>query len=372
MILRSTALGLALATCFGFAAPARAQRDLEPSIIESGALSDADKTEIRQFLTGLTPELTGEPVRIKASRERIVRQLRAQGTGSQPSIAFRLEYARQLLPVVEPLIVNEGDLIAANALIIAGELGVPAASPILERGLADKRPPVRYGAAFGYKRLFERLIQGSPALTSKQATDALGTVVGAIPGEIDTKVIEGLLRALEAGAKVPAEQVKDLRSSSVSALATTMGARAAADAGGGERANNKLDLSRALLRASQIAHDALTRVHMDKNEPQLPTQSLVDVGGLSGDILAYVRARLAAPDLASDERDRLTALTKSAESVYHFTNEALGGPLRDPALGSLLDAGDTTGFSKAVVDLIGPSGPLTTAPFGYADDRFVR
>ncbi|HYE01675.1 MAG TPA: hypothetical protein VD963_00425 [Phycisphaerales bacterium] len=345
-----------LTACLVGLAPAAAlaQRDLPPEIVRGSDLSAVQTQQLGAYVAQHAPGLSGDQVQVKRARLALLAPLKE----SQVSISFRLAYARALVPVLEPLLKHQNDLVAVNALQIAGELGTPDSPVLLAQGLTDGRAPVRYGAAFGHRRLFEVLASGTPALTPKQAIDAAGAVARVLAGETDAHVMEGCERALEAAARVPEAQLRGVRAEAVGMLARQIGERARGMSG-----TAPAEFAGVLTRASKIASDAITLAHMDKNEPPLPPPTLAEVGRMAGAILLSARARLAAGEVPERVRAALAQVVSAAEAAYFFAHSALGERPENRDLAGMVSGARDEDFAKAVEALAGAGGVLSRPPF---------
>ena len=82
------------------------------------------------------------------------------------TVDFRIRYTAALVPVLEPLLSDKSDLVASNAVLIAGELATPGGVEKVVQVFADSRPTVRFSAAYAAQRTFENLMppRGQPVL----------------------------------------------------------------------------------------------------------------------------------------------------------------------------------------------------------------
>ena len=177
---------LAVCAALGLARPAEAQRALTQEIVESANLTQGDRDRIRTHVESNRSGLTGDETAIRRARTELVEPM----ISGRPSVAFRIEYSRALEPVLQPLITDSRDIVAANALQVLGELATPGSTSLLVRGLSDPRPSVRYAAAFGYQRLFWNLKHATPALSQNDAVVAWARSAGS-GTEADLYVLEG-------------------------------------------------------------------------------------------------------------------------------------------------------------------------------------
>lgn len=334
-----------------------------PAMAESITLSQADKDKLRACVESNKEGLAGDADQIKRAR-------RAVGgifdSGANISVSFRIEMARVLIPVLKPLIADKRDIVAANALQLAGEVATTDSIPLLTEGLASKNPAVRYGAAYGFKRLFDQLRSSSPAFNRSEALAACNAVAAAVAGEKDARVLEGYARALEAAAIVPSEkeQIAGLRAAAVAAVAKEFGARLRAkDAGS--------DLAAAAIRAGSVLRDAATNQRVGADEPPLPQATLKEVAGMGGDLIAFANRHVQAGNLVEADRAALAGVADVGYSVYFFAAGAMKTTqVKEEEFSTPIREEKDKDFAQKAAKFIGPDGALTKAPFSFSAERF--
>lgn len=336
-------------------------RCISPATVQSASITDAQRQEIQRCVEQQKAGLSSEdPKAIQRARDQLEQALLEPGV----SISFRIEYTRQLLPVLNDLAKNQRDIVAANALHLAGELATPAASDLLRgaalgTGLRDPRAAVRYAAAYGLKRTFEQVEASSSVFQVTDAENAIKDLGAAIAAEKEPHVLEGFARAMDAAAAISDSKLRGVRVAAVRVLATEMGKRA--------QAATTLEIGPALIRSGQVLRDTMT----DPQEPRLPDAVLKEVGAYGGDLLAIVSRVLKGPDAAGTDRGELAAVVATGENAVFFAASNLGrSQEQDPSLVQSVRSGNDAAYFQAADKIIGAKGVLTQPPFGLPAKRF--
>ncbi len=333
---------------------------LRPATVTSSDLSQEQKDEIKQFVDANKDGLKGEALAIKKSRNSLLEPLK----NPQVSVAFRLEYTRQLSGVVRPLLADKSEVVAVNAMRVTGELATASSVDILAEGLKDKRAGVRYSAASGFENTFKAIQRTVPALGGAQVLKMVDTVQAALQTEQDARVMEGLALALQEASRIPTDRVEGMRDAGVKALAKAVIAKTADRKVGPEA-------DAAFRRAVLAIRTAVTNPNI--NEPQLQDSTLRSAAEMAGDLLALVYERLKSE--APDGVDANMALMVSeAEKAIFFVQPLLSANAapKEFKLAELVQQGDANGYRQKALEVIGPNGILTTSPFGFKDDRFIK
>ncbi|MCW5766330.1 MAG: hypothetical protein KIT68_10190 [Phycisphaeraceae bacterium] len=332
------------------------------SNIDSGA-----RAAIAAHIDQHRPGLSGDDLAIKAARSAILRPLQC----NEVSLQFRVEYAKALLPVIDPLTQDTRDQVAANALRIAGELATTNALPLIARGLKDQRSAVRYAACYGAGRVFDALRMPdtvSAAAVGAADVDALLADLAALfASEKDPAVLDGCALAFAGATTVAAGKIKsyDARSQAVVTFCNAAGARAKSLKGSSADAP-QLPV---MLRAATSVRNAL--ITAGGSGQTLTNPALVAAGGLSGDMLALVARALKGSDKDKLDRATLEGLVRAAEAAGSLSRQLLrvSGP---PAnLGEAVKSGRDDQFLRDVLAIIGDGGVLTKSPFDFPRDRFA-
>ena len=196
-------------------APAQVAQPPEAAVAAADSLSAAQVEQMQAFVAARSAGLTGDATEIKRTRDDLLRPLQ----GSRVSVAFRLEYAKQIAPALEKAVSSGSEQQVVNALRIAGELAAPRGMGLLTKALADARPAVRYGAAFGIARFLDASGRTGPAASPDQLADLTKALTNQAKAEKDPLVFDGLVLGLAAAVKVPEAAVKGLRAPAMTALA---------------------------------------------------------------------------------------------------------------------------------------------------------
>jgi hypothetical protein len=371
--IRRTVLLPRLAACallVGVAAsPAMAQLSIPDAVLTSPRLSDDDAKVLQAYIDKYKANLDKDADRnaVKVARNYLVEPLANPGV----SVDFRIRYSGQLITVLDPLLKSTSDFVASNALQILGELATPGAVEKIVPMLADKRPTVRFSAAYACERVFENLMPNrSPGLTSTQATGLVDAVTARIAAEDDANVAQELVSALEAAAAIPAAALKDVRSAAVASAARSVAARAKGMDGKESLAAGWRGV---LWRANRLTRTALTQAPASATEPKLSDEATKQAGALAGHTLALVLRRMQAGIASPDERDMLAKIAALAEATYYFTHSARGGTPNPQGykLDKLVGDLDAAKYEAGAMEIIGPNGALTSPAFGFPDDEFV-
>lgn len=330
---------------------------LGAAIMTSSDLTQPQKDEIRKLVDANKEGLRGDPAAIKRSRNALLEPMKEP----QISVAFRLEYTRQLSTVLRPLITDAREVVAVNALRLAGELATATSVEMLSDALKDKRAGVRYAAAAGFESTFQSLRRTVPALGGAQASRAIATLEQALLAETDPRVLEGLTLAMQEASKIPKAQVEGMRDVSTLSLARAVSAKAA-DRTIGAWADP------AFRRAVLAVRTTVTNPNI--NEPELQATTLRQAAGMAGDLLALAAERMKS---AGNGDADLALMVNEAETAIFFISGKLGVTnAKEYKLHELVAQGKAAEFLRQVQQLIGPNGVLTSQNFGFADDHFTK
>src|SRR5258705_12339037 len=132
---RTSLAAAAWAFALAGAAPwGAAQSCFPPELTES---SQPDVGKIKQCVDSQAAGLAGDPDQIKKSRNQLSAPFEAP---ARTSVKFRIEVGRLLSPVLGPLTADkQRDVVASNALQLAGEVGTVECIALLPAGLKDDR-----------------------------------------------------------------------------------------------------------------------------------------------------------------------------------------------------------------------------------------
>ncbi|MFN0012440.1 MAG: hypothetical protein ACKVS8_12445 [Phycisphaerales bacterium] len=277
----------------------------DASVAAAESLAPAQEEQIKAFVAARGPGLMGDASEIKRTRDDVLKPLQA----NRVSVAFRLEYAKQVGPVLEKTVAEGNEQQVVNALRIAGELAAPRSIAMLKKALADPRQAVRYGAVFGIARFFDATGRTGPAASADQLADLIKSLAAQAAKEADPIVLDGHTLALGAAVRVPESAVKDVRGPALAALAKIGDDRAkalAADSG-------KARLVEMLFRICGIARGALT----DIQQGNLPATTTAACGSMAASILAACDELAKAPDPGVPS-NAVSQLKAAAAAVQDF------------------------------------------------------
>jgi len=179
-------LAVALATALAAAAPA--QTTITPG--ESSA------SRVAQFVSDRLAQLdSGHPASLRQARRDLLKPLRDPKADS----SFRFQYNAALQQAgLARLASGPDELVAINAIIIAGELATQYSATILERASRDDRPAVRYEAARSTGVMLRAIASGSAAIPANQVDAIFHHLEGLFSIEDNVNVVDALILACNA------------------------------------------------------------------------------------------------------------------------------------------------------------------------------
>jgi len=361
---------------------ARAQGGLPPEIWRSPSPPGSESVaQIKKFITERSSDLAAqdsvnigaaEATRIKRARQDLLQPL----ADPQVSAPFRLEYGKQLEPLLSKLAADKRDMVAINALLIAGELATEHGVSVLEKQAGAKDPVVRYTAARGVGLTFEAIQRSAPALTPDRVERMIKGVGERLAAETDPRVLDTLSRALVAASKISQQNFQSIPATALTELGLRLGSRLKV---------NPDKVSIPALLDTALTAGVAQREALSNPATRLPDGARREAGAFAGDLLALIaRAIKAGKDLSPVQSDDLEE-TKSAkvqsrvlpaqavalaEAIIALASD---GAYKDQHLGDLVKPamnGDDAKFLVGAGQLIGPDGVLTKPPFGVSADRF--
>ncbi len=214
---RLLALGAAL---FMPLAGAFAQNAIPEELLRKQEIGDADRQIIRTYVELNKGGLAGTAADIKKSREALVTPLEKLGGVSVP---FRVAYANALIEAggIEKLAANkDNDLIATNALRIAGQAATGNTLKVILDGLKDTRPQVRYAATVAARAAFTAA-KTNPALSADERYRALKALGDIASTDTVKEPVDGAFQAM-----IAAREIADNRSPALEQLTAAAGKRA--------------------------------------------------------------------------------------------------------------------------------------------------
>ncbi|MFZ4573440.1 MAG: hypothetical protein ACOYN0_03520 [Phycisphaerales bacterium] len=356
------ACAAALAAASAVGGPAFAQC-IPAEVVERISLTAEDEQKLAECVAANSAHLgDSKPELVRADRTALLQPLE----NKKASASFRVKYAKALLPVITPLAGNSNDIVACNALIIAGDLATDSAADLVKRHTDGPVSSVRYQAAYAARRTFETMTVGSPAITPTKGSELLTVIEGRLGSETDALVVDALIRAALEAAKVD-----ELRNQAISTVSKGVQRLVAAGVGGE-------GIPQAMLESCVVACTGVRAIIALPNV-SVSREATLAAGGLGGDLLSGVSVAVS--------RQRLTLTGNDPAREVH-AQAALAGETLVLLVAKKLDAsfaagpkeagkslreGTTEGDAKFLVgaaDIIGPRGILLQKPFDFAANRF--
>lgn len=151
-------------------------------------LSSAQLHQLQTFVESLAARLlNGTDLEVAQARQALINPL-----ASNPSDIFVRAYAAGLLPTLDRAVRSDRLLVKINALVIAAALPDPTLAPVVELGLADSAPAVRYQAV----RALEQLARRAAADTSADSTALAAKLLQALQPLLTKPQPQQLWRAI--------------------------------------------------------------------------------------------------------------------------------------------------------------------------------
>jgi len=345
--------------------PAAGLCRIDPGVRRRVDLSSSDRNAIDTCVSSLIAAMSEpESRRLREARSRLLEPL----DDADASVPFRLTYADNVLRHVRPLVASQRDELAINAARILGELATGDSLAALELMLNDQREAVRFTAAAGFERAFNRVSRtAQPLVRADRVAAALIPLERIAATDPSPFVVDAAMQALaeatRLGTAAPAGAAGNfgaVRVDAVAAISRAAGAWAAS-----------CDASEAhalpILRGARAVRDALIQV--GPNIQPLDRRTLTDAAGFAGDILTFARCRIC-DNCPAVDREALRTATTLAETILDRTSQGLGGPARTSRLAQHIERNEDDRFCQAVERLLSPNGELTSAPFNFPADRF--
>jgi hypothetical protein len=361
MRLRSILTMLALLCVVVPATRSLAQAEIPKEVIEAVTLQPDQVTSIEKFINDRLSGLSNsDPLAIKKNRDELLRPFR----NPQASVAFRKAFSDKIVPELRKLGGNEKDLIAVNAIRIAGEIATSDAASVLEERLADKRVAVRYAAVNGLERTLTAVAnpRATPAITAQRVDELIGSL-GKIVSDpaAGPEIVNAAARALMQSMTITRNGFTNTRSSAFRTLSEGISTLAQKGADG--------PMANVLLLAVQSSQKAVA-----DNAPGmvLAGDSLKQSGGLGGQLLSWAYCQLKAGKLPPGSEARKTAslIVGISENVVILSTQKAGGDQAAPAnLGKDLEQGNDKAFVANLAKVI---GLLNAPPFNYPPDTFLK
>lgn len=368
---------LAVSTC---PTQAIAQVGLDAAVVSASPLSAADKVLVEKYVKERLPDLKGggtdsakEAAAVKKARTELTAPLLMQTV----SVPFRQEYSQLLIgEKLADLVKDKKDIVAINALRLAGETAASEMLPLITGQLADERTAVRYAAGYASQRLFEQCTppNRSPAVTMDSLVELVGKISARLASEKEPLVSDMLVRALFSATLFDKPKSEAVRAAAIKAMCEGLSAMLK-----NAKFSDKTTLGSIVGIASEL------RTIMPARGAQWTAEERKHVMGLAGDMVSWVAKRVAATELetnpndapavvAQKKEDRKTALpiVRLAEALLLETQKAEGVAAPRPiALADNFEIGDNTHdarFTAAFEGVI--TDVLAKKPFEFPVSRF--
>ncbi len=348
-------------------APALAQADrLADDVVTTIVLNDTQKRAIADFAAAHTPNLSAqEPQTVAKARAALVEPL----GNARVSAATRLEMSRVLVDPVGRLVSDQREIVAINAVIIAGELATEPATQVLVAALNDQRPTVRYQSAYALGRTFESIRTSAPAIRADRALALIDALQARLAIETDGLVVDAIVRALIDAGRIDRQDFSQVPPAAVIALSKGMAASI-------KRQGNKVaegGLIDAYIRAGLGLRDILAA-------QRLPDPAVRAAAELGADLIAHavrVVEQKALPNQDPAVRSRYARVAAVGETVVLFVGTRLDPTLTFASrqIGDKLQQGTTGGDAAFAVDargIVGSNGLVTKPPFSFPGNRFLE
>ncbi|QOJ00098.1 MAG: hypothetical protein HRU70_06195 [Phycisphaeraceae bacterium] len=351
---------------------------LPPEVVSSSSVTSSQRDAIREHVSKHLPEIAGgEPDKVRRARAELVGMF---FRGDDVSVSFRQAYAAELTgQKLADLARSENDLVAINALRIAGDVASSETLDIVEAHLGSSRSAVRYGAVAAAQRTLDQVRERFPAVTADRAAGLAATLGARLADEKDPLLADALTRALQSAAGVTRERYESVRAAGITELCRALSARLKTM----ESRDEDALVINSVVRAGLFLRDDLSA-----NGATMPERLKVDAAGLGGDMLAWVAKQITGRKLpqvsggddeptAKQKRDsRAAAINVAAagEGVLFFAARGLNvtGVTQTNFKAELEKASsfEDARYVEAVRAIAGPGGLLTKPPFQFQASRF--
>lgn len=351
------------------------QTTLDSGAISANPLSAAQADNVSAFVKERVADLrSGDPERVRRARNDLTQPM----LEAQASVSLRQTFAQALTgEKLADLAKDKNEVVAINALRIAGEVATPEMFDIIRAQLGENRSQVRYAAAFAAQRSFQQIAPASRgvAATANDLTDLIGAIGKRLAGEKETLVFDVLARGLVDAVRIDRPRYESVRPAAMSELATALGAKIK------DLKPTDTDTIDTLLSVTTQLRDELSR-----NGAKMPEASRNAAAVLGGQTLAWIGRQASAnvyPQIGRNEdkdvqakkkadRKHVVDLARVAESVVIFAAAGAGQNVPAANLGDALDQATREGdarfleqFRERIV-----VGVLTKAPFNASADTF--
>lgn len=338
---------------------AMAQAEIPVDIIQGTTLTEEQKQVIDKFIAQRLPDLSSsDPAVMKKSRDELLRPFR----NTQISVAFRQSFSDRIVGELDKNAGNAKDLIAVNALRIAGDVATGGTSTLLEKKLSDSNDAVRYAAVNGLERTMEAVGTRNSAIPANRVQDLvskLGDVTSDARSTPD--VVDAGLRALRRAMEInkPGFDIRPL------AYRTLTGAV-------GKLCERPESPVKQMLRAGQIIRDPLT---VNNGPLELKGDSLTQAATASGQLLSWCHCQIKKGRMPVDKpelRGEAAQIVKVAENAIVLASNKSGKQTLPQNLGE--EFGKATADTDRVFfqNLLKVLNPLNDPPFNIKPETFLQ
>lgn len=324
-----------------------AQSSLPDELVRRNDISADDRQAIKALVDAHKSGLSGGTIEIKKSRDVLLAPLEKDGV----SVPFRVAYANALIESgeIDKLAANkDNDLIAANALRIAGQSATGNTLKIVIDALKDTRPQVRYAATVGARAAFNAARNNS-ALSPDEVSRAMRALSDVATTDAAPEPADGALQAL-----VAARDIQGNRSLAVERLTEAAGTTALTAIKSGK----PIDLTPLLRVATPIQHDV---VEVQKLTPAAKK----GVATFAAQLLLAVDAQWK----DGDPDPSAVQAARTASTILALAASNMAGQEVTIRVGELVTAGKQEQFHQALARLVGPGGLLQSPPLSIAPDK---
>lgn len=301
---------------------------------------------------------SGDADEIKRGRDAVLSLLRERTI----TVPRRQEISDRLAPALSRLVADERDLVAINALRIAGELATGSAAEMLEKCLGERRTAVRYAAVTASGRIFEVMRESPPAIAPERAGRLVRRLGEVVAGDAVPEVMDAAVRALMAAMRLERAEHRGLAKQALATLGEQVSRRV--------RQMGKLadeaPLLPAILRACQAQRDLLLAVQAGVAEDPETVRQVVT---LCGHALTYVMRTV--DQLSGTGEDTWAAargIAAVAETAFIAGARHLGGTFPAANLRDQLRPGNERAFFQAALAAI---NALHLPPFNLPANTFA-
>lgn len=309
-------------------------------------LSAADQQAIATFVQGHAPKLaSADPLEVREAREAILSPLERRG---EVSVAFRVQLANRMMETLRENAKSNNDHVAINALRLAGEVATSNTLEILEAGLNDTRPAVRYAACFGLSRLYAAAARGQ-AYSDDEALRSVRKLVQIASSDPSSEVVDGAVVALSQ-ARTTTTKDKKVRPEATRGVIEA-GSKLALEA---IKASRPVSMN-SLVRIGGVVRDTLT-------ETDVTSDTARSASRFAGQLLLATKTAMG----SGGDTETTSRSARVAEVIIALASTSLRGPAFEPKLGDLLAAGKADQFEPGLKAIVGPGGLLQSAPFSVA------